>query len=765
MKSNYEYLLADKYVILNDNDPDLRPIVLSLPSPPQLHLIDGYGLPPEEQRFSRLVVPRGLIDLEAEAVMKTKDELSSNKNNVITLLKIQKTFWDLLQARNKSMKKEIDFIRKVWWHRLNGYWFFNCGKPTYITGRHFYFLNMFTMDTKDRRPSYRDCDRREYIFKEYCWTASETFADIDKQGFAIPDDNGRYKMVDVGRRICFGDAQTKNRRRGNTSKAISDLIEITTRTIGTDGGGIQSYTEDSAKAHFKGKLFPAWNGLPVWLKPYSPSGRGSDTLKFDVAKNDYGEHGLGTQIEYATTSSEKFFDGKKMIYLLTDEEGKTSQCSVSKRWGVNKHTLAQGDGMLIHGYSSHPSTVDQLSDGSGDYQYLMSESNFYKRIKNKGQTPSGLFRVFIPAQDGLEGYIDSYGYSVTGVIKEHQKKEGFKMTAEEYLRGERELLLSENTPESMRKYREHKQLFPMQYSDSWTGIAGDVGFDIEKIDSRLAELRRSSVVRRGNLEWVNGVWGTEVYFVDDNEKGKFIVSMFPREDTSNKKVKISFFNAFTQATEDAWRPTYPGVFTAGADPFNTGGKTDRKISDALGKKSRLSDGGLTVLWNYDDSVDAGKNKYDWESYKFALTYRNRSSNTDYFNEDVLKACIWYGALLYPETNTMNTYEYFVKKGFGGYLIYDTDKYTGRLKDKPGMDSLERSKQDVFALWRDYIDYRCHKEEHEFLLRELKDIQGIEFMRHFDLIAAGGMALMGAKSIYADVIKRMDKDDYDLEDFL
>jgi hypothetical protein len=214
------------------------------------------------------------------------------------------------------------------------------------------------------------------------------------------------------------------------------------------------------------------------------------TLKFETEKSDFGDFGLDTRIEYATTSSSKFFDGRKMMYLIIDESGKTSNVSVSERYNVNKHTLAQGDGMIIRGYATNPSTVDQLTDGSGDYQFLMESSSFYKRIKSKGQTPSGLFRVFIPAQDGLEGFVDSYGFSVTGNVKEYQKKEGFDQTAESYLVGERELLLKENTPESLKKYREHRQLYPMQYSDSWMGISGDIGLDIEKIDSQIAELRR-----------------------------------------------------------------------------------------------------------------------------------------------------------------------------------------------------------------------------------------------------------------------------------
>ena len=116
-----DYKPADKYVVVNNNDPDLRPIVLSLPKPPELKYIDGYGLPPTEQRFKRLEIPRRLIDLESEAISKAKAELT--KMETLTILKIQKKFWDLIQERSKQLKKEISFIRKFWWHRIYGYWF------------------------------------------------------------------------------------------------------------------------------------------------------------------------------------------------------------------------------------------------------------------------------------------------------------------------------------------------------------------------------------------------------------------------------------------------------------------------------------------------------------------------------------------------------------------------------------------------------------------------------------------------------------------
>ena len=765
-KHEYDYLHADRYVVLN-NDPSLRPVVLKLPKPPPLHLIDGYGVDPKEQRFARMKIPRKLIDLEAEAVVKATEELASQRSTVVTPLKVQKKYWSLLKERHKTYKNEIDFIRKMWWHRVHGYWFFNRGKPTYITGKHFYYPNAWTMDTSDAepRPSYRDRDRKEFVYIDYCLTSTETFAKLDSEGVAIPEEDGSYKMTDVERRICFGKIQPKNRRSGNTNKALAVGLEIVSRTFGTDGGGIQSYSNDNAEEHFKVKLLPAFYKLPMFWMPYTTSTKTSDILKFDVSRSEFFEEGLSVKYTYATTASEKFYDGKKLVFMLLDESGKTSSCSVLKRHDVNKNCLAQGNGRLIHGYMEYPSTVDEMTDGAFDYRFLANTSDFYQRIKASGQTFSGLFRLFIPATEGLDGFIDSYGYSVADKIEDYQKEEGFKQTAYEYLQGKRDVLLAKGDAESMRAYREEKKLFPMRYDDCWLGEAGDIGFDMEKIDTRMAELRRKDDSIVGRLEWAGGTFGGDVYFVEDDENGRFRISKKPPESVSNKKVMISSFSTFEQANVDMYRPMYPGMFTLGADPYNFNNKQNATIGKSLGKKSRLSDGGISVLWNYDPELDSSKPVNEWESYRFVLTYRHRGANSDEFNEDVLKAAIYFGAMVYPEVNLTTTYEYFIRHRFGGYLLYDIDKYTGRFKDKPGWDSEVRSKKDLFTLLREYISTRCHKEEHVDLLRELKEIRGIEEMRHYDLLASAAGALLGAKSSYVDVLKRMENADYDLDDFL
>lgn len=768
-KSPYEsqYIPADKYMIVNDNDPDLRPIVLSLPSPPPLRYIDGYGLPPEDQRFQRLVIPRRLVDLEAEAMEQTKKDLSVNKNNVITLLKIQKKFWVLLQERHKKLKKEIDFIRQTWWHRQHGYWFFNKGKPTYISGWHFFYLNFWVMETDDggNRPEYRERDRDEYIFARYAETTTETFDRLDEHGYAIKEKDGSYKMKDMGLRICFGKIQPKNRRSGNTNKALSNGIEWVTKTIKSDGMGIQSYSNKNAKSHFDDKLMPAFEALPIFLKPLSVSGRTSDELEFNVTKNDYGTTSLQTKVVYATTASEKFFDGLKMRYLLTDESGKTEkEVNVAKRHDVNKNTVAQGNGRIIRGYMDYPSTVDEMADGSFAFRALCNTSNFYQRVPSTGQTKSGLFLIFKSALDGLDGFVDSYGISIKDELLDYQKREGHKQTAFDYLQGKMDALIKEGDSDSMRLYREEKKLFPIKFSDCWLGDSGDLGFNLENIDARLAELRRHSDVIRGNFHWVSGEFGGEVEFREDNVGGRFLMSQEPYDLCSNTKVMVSMFSTFEGAMVNMWRPSNPGVYTLGCDPFNFGNKQQTRIGVTKGTSSRLSDGGIAIYLNYDPTVDGERNINEWKTGKFVLSYRHKPANTDAYNEDVLKAAVYFGAMVFPEINIPTTYEYFIKHKFGGYLLYDIDKYTNRFKDKPGVHQNEATKQHLFALLRDYIEDRCHQEDFMEFLQECKEIKGMEEMRYYDRLTAHGMALMGANSTYVNTMKNLESKDYDVSDF-
>ena len=759
------YLDADKYVVLNDNDPDLTPIVLRLPNPPDIKLIDGYGLPPAEQKFHRLEVPDGLRRIENRAVEELSAEKANNANKTVTIYKIQKKFWSILEKDFKKYEAEIAFIKRFWWHRIHGYWFFNRGKPTYITGWHFFYLNVWTMNTTDGsgKPEYRDRDRKEFLLKLYAFTTTETFNRIDDEGFAIPEEDGSYEMKDLGRRICYGVGQSKNRRSGNTNKGLSDCTEIVMRSEMNDGMYIFNDTGENAKKHFDKKMMPSFAKLPLWIKPLSTSGQNASSIQFQTEKNDYGTGGLNTQIAYAEQGGDKAVDGLKLMSVLLDEEGKDKQ-NTSKRWEVIKNCLAQADGRIIHGWAYHPSTVAEMTEGGISYRILLEASKFYRRMPD-GQTESGIFRLFIPSDEGFDDFIDPWGYSIKDKIEPYQAELGFKEIAHEVLQAKRDFYLKLGTAEAMRSYRHQKKLYPLKYADSWLGQAGDIGFPLEKIDQRQAELRRYNIIEIGNLKWKDNKFGGDVEFEEDLEHGRFEVSRRPPSFISNQRTQIEFYSVFENKVVLMYQPRFMMQGVLGADPFKFLNEMEDRRSRTISgtQQSKLSRGGIAGLLCKSES-DEFKPMSEWEGYRFTLSYCHRSNSDDY-NEDLLKAAIWTGYMVYPETNIGTIHEYFIKNKFAGYLIYDIDQYTGQKKKTPGVVQVEGSKQKLFALTKEYLEFRSHIECHASYLTECQLIKGLEQMTHFDRFTSHGLSLLGAQSLYPSRATNNDEQAVDMGNFL
>ena len=753
------YIEADRSVLFHWGDPDLRPIRLSLPNPPNKELIDGYGIPFEEQRFKRLEVPLKLRRAEKKALEVLEGYRQSNKNFTITRYKLQKEFWEIIEGNREFYSEEIDFIKKIWWHRLHGFWFYNRGKPTYITGWHFMYLNFWYMpDVPGGYPDYRDRDRKEFIYHLYTYTTTETFKYLGKDGYAIPNPDGSYSMRDMGKRVCYGPIQSKNRRSGNTNKGLNNVMEITTRSMGTDGGGIMSYTGNNADAHFKQKLMLAWTKWPLFTQPMSTSGNSPTALSFGVNDNEFRLRGLQNAITPATTADSKFFDGKKLVASLCDEEGKSTETQVDERWQVMKNCHSQGNGSIIFGYSYHPSTVEEYTSGGAAYKDLAEKSCIYQRIDVSGQTSSGLFRVFLPADESLDGYIDSYGNSVKGIILDYQRKEGFNQTATEYLEGIREYYKNLGTPEAMSEYRSQLKLFPLKYADSWLGDAGEVGFDMQIIDERIIELQRNRQSIRGNFVWKNRFHDDVVWKQDD--EGRFEVSRL-FSDRANRRVRDTIYDPVDMSDKDTWAPLDPGFATAGADPFKF--KSSSEIKKSYTRQG-MSDGGMTIIWDYDEKVDGGRPRSEWESDSVICTYRYRPATDDEFCEDVLKACIWYGALLYPEMNIPTIYKKFREWGYLGYLKYDISP-DGIVKNEPGIHMLSGSKQEGFTLARDFISFRGKKIKHLGLLQECKNITSFDDLTNHDLLASFIVALLGSRSRYSKILKQSGGDNIDISAIL
>jgi hypothetical protein len=200
-----------------------------------------------------------------------------------------------------------------------------------------------------------------------------------------------------------------------------------------------------------------------------------------------------------------------------------------------------------------------MDEGGMAYYALAVQSCFYRRIPQKGQTYSGLARMFFPAYDGMEGFIDRFGKSVITKPTERQitlspyaKFAKMGKGAKDVLVAERDTLLKDGSPAAMEQYRSIRRKQPIEYAECWMGTAGNLGFDIEKINKREAELRRLQVLKqlptkRVNFEWIGEPFNSGVRMATDPDRGKFEVSMELKERECNLITESMEWDAYAQS--------------------------------------------------------------------------------------------------------------------------------------------------------------------------------------------------------------------------
>lgn len=752
---------ADEWILVNDGDDELIPIYISLPKPPPVSKIDGYKLPRDEQVFRRLDMPEGISKLQTMAIDRLGERQRANYQESIQGYKIYREYWAILEAEPEKYKEEIAWMKKAWWHRIYGYWFYNDGQPTYITGDYFDFLQFWYISEANTHPEYRDKDRIKYNFAKYIEECTETFESMDKDtGRALKEADGTYKMRDIGRRVFFGDVEPKTRRSGATHQCVHKVWKGNSTTEGAYGTIISMEGRNAEKHYFR-KLLPAWDKYPMFLRPIWTGNRRPTSIKMIEPPTVYDMEGLNSMIDYTDSAGERKNDGDRLNYVLQDEMGKTITSDVFERWNVNKIAMSTGGGTNIikNSYAKNPSTVEEMESGGVSYYKLCQLSCFYERMHIKGQTYSGLARIFFPAYVGLEGYIDKFGKSVIDAPTERQIKLSpnalFAMSkkgAKETLQEERDMLLTKGTPEALEQYRSLRRKHPFCWEECWLGSAGSVGFDLEILDKRLGEINREKSFGKlpykiGNLRRVSDE-NSEVVF-EENREGKFKISMLLPEGLTNRRTQEMGFDASKGAYVPMWKPIGGEMFTLGADPFQYMNKNLAKQSVI---QSRQSDGGLAVL--YDDRK--GKQC-------FVLSYRNRPASQHEYMEDAIMACQYFSCMCYPETNITDLYKHFIERGYGGYLLYQIDIQTGRFKDKPGEFTRQESRDGYFAAVKDFIQFHGAEENHDDILKEFRDIKGPDDMTHYDLFTAAALALRGNMTRTRQVIESQNSMVIDLGD--
>jgi hypothetical protein len=702
----HKYQHADNVLIVNNRDPNLKPIDIPLPAPPPDKLIDGYGLSAAEQKFKRVKIPVALVK-----IIKACDTVDQ--------------IWDRIYAHHAELAEEIEWIKKQWYHRVHGYWFFNNGRPTWITGQHYFYLNYNQIDTGF--PKYRDRSRKHFICMWFLETYTYDFKDktYDKNNVRVPNKYGD-ELEDVGYRTIFGIVYPKMRRAGASYESLCWVLERITRFI-RKHSGIQGPDRTHGHRAFK-KLVSAWRKLPFFFQPiYEGDNDPEAKLNFVNKTSDdvNAELGLESIVTYATTSNALHYDQEKLLDYLREEPGKTVGSDVYHSWDQIKQTLAQGDGSEIVGFSLFPSTVGEMERAGGEnFFYIVRDSDYYNRLKS-GQTKTGMVTIFFPADEGLEGYIDEYGMSVTDTPTAEQAKFiNKKHGAREHLLGQREHYLQLNTPESIEKYREHQRLYPLSLRECFTSMSGGVGFNELILDKRIAELRfDNDITIRGNFDWSDG-FGSRVVF-NENPKGRWVVSELLPDELSNQR----YFQ------DGTYHPVNPGGYMHCSDPFN--------FDETEGKR-QSNGGGIAIKRRKPGESDMDIRK--WRTPAVSCTYSYRHGDTELYCEDMLMQNLYYGGKMNPEVNNEIVRKFYIKKGYRPFLFFYREE-DGKYRKTAGYSLTGEMGNKILGSAVNFIEKHGHRCDHLELLQQCKDIKGKKDITNCDLVAVFSGACHGIENDY------------------
>jgi hypothetical protein len=292
--------------------------------------------------------------------------------------------WDEFDKKKKDDELEFyderleEFKRQEWDRRLNGFWYMNNGKPTYLTGLHYLYLQWWSIDIG--YPKFRMPDLEKFYFMEYC----------------IQDP------------LCMGMLEVTKRRFGKSFVAGLFVTEYTTRTKMTNGG-IQSKTGSDAKKFFAKTVVNPFRRLPKFFRPEYDMSLGvnpKSEMRFQKtnvrgkkAEENVDKDELGSVIDHQSADTVAY-DGQKLHRYVADECGKTTEVNVYDRHEVVRYCLLDDEGQII-GKALYTTTVEKLTtekDGVQDaFKLLWEESNQEKRQDN-GTTSSGLYRFFMSAK-------------------------------------------------------------------------------------------------------------------------------------------------------------------------------------------------------------------------------------------------------------------------------------------------------------------------------------------------------------------------------
>jgi hypothetical protein len=736
-----EYKDADRYVYINVDDPDLQKFRIGLPEPPDWMLIDGFGLPAEKQYFQYERYPDRLKMLERtvrnDAMLARKGESKFGFER-----KIYDEIWHLIENNVGDWQFEIDWIRRQWYFREYGKWQFIHGKPVYIDGWNWFYLNYYTLEQVGR-PDYWDRDRKWFHAQRYAYTTTLA-PEYNSDGSLILLPDGTPKMIDMGARTVYGTNCLKGRRVGDTSKAeCISLCEVMSNF--EYYCGIQGNKETTASGIYKEKVTLAFKRIPFFFRPMMSNFNIATELNFS-SPDFFG--GLNSKLDFATTAKRHFYDSKKLNIIHIDEPGKTEGESVDRRNEVLKRCIAPG--ATIKGLMINTSTVDDMEMNSAKEFFKLTKASHFHDRGPAGQTKSGLLIIYFDVTESYEGFIDQYGMPIIYTPKTYQipymkrivrNDKGEIMGCREYLDSVEEDIRQSG---DIMRLMEFKRMTPRSFRDCFANAGRNQFFNTEILKSRLSYLHFTieDKIRVGDLVWTAG-FGSKVEFIDNPKTGRFRVSMLPAKEHRSLIVSDGAVK----------RPLYHEVFVCSGDAF--------RVEKTEGYRMSLGSG--AVLYMHDPTIDGEDRPIrEWSTNKFVCTYVYRPPTREEYAEDMLKMAILWGALMYPENNIDVIGDYFIRKGFGGYLAYSVDPVTGKRKQNAGWTTAGPTiKTKMFSVSSDWINLHGMRCDHPEILEEFLEIDGPDSMKDHDLFVSLAGCLLAQESKYVDYVHTMNNTSVDV----
>jgi len=540
-----------------------------------------------------------------------------------------KNIFDWRNYPESSKEKWYDYIDEEFIRREEGFWFTNNGKPTWITGTHYMYLQWSKIDVG--APDFREANRLFYIFWEAC--------KADKR--------------------CYGMCYLKNRRSGFSFMSSAETVNLAT-LAGDSRFGILSKTGSDAKKMFTDKVVPISINYPFFFKPIQD---GMDRPKSELAyrvpaskftrkkitSNEKLEDikGLDTTIDWKNTGDNSY-DGEKLALLVHDESGKWERPdNILNNWRVTKTCLRLGSRII--GKCMMGSTSNALDKGGENFKKLYNASNVTKRNRN-GQTKSGLYSLFIPMEWNYEGFIDEYGVPVfTTPDIDRLTPDGELIDVGVIDNWQNEVDGLKDDQDGLNEfYRQFPRTTEHAFRDETKGSIFNLIKIYEQIDYN-EELSRTLGVTTGNFQWVSGIKDSQVIFYPD-PKGRFKVSWVPPQQLQNRVILKNGIK-------------YPGnehMGAFGCDSYDISGTVD-----GVGSKGALH--GLTRF----SMEDAPANS-------FFLEYLSRPPTAEMFFEDVLMALVFYGMPILAENNKPRLLYYLRRRGYRGFSMNRPDKIWNKL---------------------------------------------------------------------------------------